>query len=150
MEIEPNLATIKVKGKEEVYPLLKHFYDKTLTFIEEIKNNVQKNLEDFNEILSHVETCSDLNYYFLKYLKENKIVYQEEGIDWDYDKNLDILKETLTNAQYQSLVNSNRENPLEEIILILNEYISIKKLKIKKNRINRYRALVKKISKKFY
>ena len=130
MEIEPNLATIKKQRKDGSFPLLKHFYEKSLSFLEEIKNNSQKNLENFIE-----------NYYFLKYLKENKTKYQEKGIEWDYDKNLDTLKETFTNAQY--------ENPLEEIILILNEFINIKKLKKKQNRINQYHALVKKYPKNF-
>lgn len=138
MEIEPNVATIKKQRKDGSFLLLKHFYEKSLAFLEEAKNNSQKNLEDFNE-----------NYYFLKYLKENKIKYQEKGIEWDYDKNLDTLKETFTNAEYQSLVDSNMENPLEEIILILNEFINIKKLKKKQNRINRYHALVKKYPKNF-
>ena len=138
MEIEPNLATIKKQRKDGSFPLLKHFYEKSLSFLEEIKNNSQKNLEDFIE-----------NYYFLKYLKENKTKYQKENIEWNYDKNLDTLKETLTNAQYQSLVDSNMENPLEEIILILNEFINIKKLKKKQNRINQYHALVKKYPKNF-
>ena len=49
MEIEPNLATIKKQRKEESYPLLKHFYEKSLSFLEEIKNNSQKNLKNFIE-----------------------------------------------------------------------------------------------------
>ena len=149
MKIKKNLITIKINGKEESYSLLKDIQEKCKNFLKEINDSKAKTLEDYKKIVSSIETCSELNYYFLKYLKENEISYIEEGEKWDYKTNLEMLKETLTNAQYQLLENKNKQNPLEEIINILNEYINIKNLKKKENRKARYRKLVKTYPKNF-
>jgi hypothetical protein len=131
MEIEQDLITIKINEKEEGYSLLKTIQEKFQKFIKDINDSKAKTLEDYKKMVSDIETCSELNYHFLNYLKKNKISYDENGEKWDYKTNLEILKETLTNSQYQLLENKNKSNPIEEIISILKEYVNIKNLKKK-------------------
>ena len=149
MEIEQDLITIKIDEKEEGYSLLKTIQEKCKKFIKDIKDSKAKTLEDYKKMVSDIETCSELNYHFLNYLKKNKISYDENGEKWDYKTNLEILKETLTNAQYQLLENENKSNPLEEIISILKEYVNIKNLKKKQNRKAKYHNLTKIYPKNF-
>ena len=148
MEIEQNLIQIQINEKEESHYLLKDIQEKCRNFIKEINESKVKTLEDYKKIISEIETNPELNYFFLKYLKENNIS-KKEGENFDYNTNLEKLKETLSNAQYQLLEKEYRQNPLEEIINILKEYVKIKKLKKKENRIARYRKLVKNYPKNF-
>ena len=135
VEDEENLITILVNGKEESYSLLKDIQDKCSAFIKDIRRHKQKTLEDFKEIIYNIETSSEFNYYFLKFLKENKISYYEDGQKWDYKENLKMLKETLTDEYYKSLGEKMaRKNPLEEIINILKYYVMIYKEKLKKKK----------------
>ena len=133
MEIEQDLITIKINEKEEGYSLLKTIQEKCKKFINEINDSKAKTLDDYKKMVSDIETCSELNYHFLNYLKINKISYDENDEKWDYKTNLEMLKDTLTNAHYQLLENKNKSNPSEEIISILKEYVKIKNLK-KKNK----------------
>jgi len=149
MEIEQDLITIKINEKEEGYSLLKTIQEKCKKFIKDINDSKAKTLEDYKKMVSDIETCSELNYHFLNYLKKNKISYDENGEKWDYKTNLEKLKETLTNVQYQLLENENKPNPLEEIISILKEYVNIKNLKKKQNRKAKYRNLTKIYPKNF-
>ena len=93
MEIEPITATIKIDGQEKEFPLLKNIKDKCHNFVKGIVNgNIIKSHNDYNEIIKRIKTCSELNYYFLSYLKKNNIKYMDEGEEWDYKKNFDMLK----------------------------------------------------------
>ena len=149
MEIEPITATIKIDGEEKELPLLKNIKDKCDNFVKGIVNgNIIKSHKDYNEIIERIETCSELNYYFLSYLKKNNIKYMYQGEEWDYKKNLEMLEETLTNEQYFSLEENERPNPLEEIRNILNEFISIGYSDLKK-RPSKYLKLKNKYPLKF-
>ena len=133
MEIEQDLITIKINEKAEGYSLLKTIQENCKKFINEINDSKAKTLEDYKKMVSEIETCSELNYHFLNYLKKTKISYDENDKKWDYKTNLEMLKETLTNAHCQLLENKNKSNPSEEIMSILKEYVKIKNLKKKQN-----------------
>lgn len=144
MEIEPITATIKIDGQEKEFPLLKNIKDKCDNFVKGIVNgNIIKSHNDYNEIIKRIETCSELNYYFLSYLKTNNIKYMDEGEEWDYKKNLEMLEETLTNEHYFSLEKNERPNPLDDIRNILNEFLTIGCSELKK-RPSKYSRLKKK------
>ena len=141
LEKETNLTTIKVEGKDESYYLLKDILEKCKNFVKEIcVEHKEKTLHDFTKIVSNIETCSELNYYFLKYMKEKNISYEEDGEDWDYKSNLNMLKETLTDEHFKLLDEEKRVNPLEEIIAILKEFLLNINNKVK----NGYKNLVSK------
>ena len=104
MEIESTTKTIKIDGKEEKFTLLKNIKEQCDSFVKGLYNgNNNKSYEDYNKIISRIETCSELNYYFLSYLEKNNITYMNKGEEWDYKKQLEMLEETLTNEQYFSL-----------------------------------------------
>ena len=131
IESEDNLIIILAEGKEESYPLLKDIIEKCNLFINDLHKKKQKTLEDFKEIIFNIETSSEFNYYFLKFLKENNITYKEDGQKWNFKINFEMLKETLTDKDYNSLQKiSYRANPLEEIQSILKEYLNIYKKQI--------------------
>ena len=147
MEVENKeyLVTIFVEGKEESYQLLKDIQYKCNSFIKDLRKNKPKTLEEFKEIIYKIETSSEFNYHFLKFLKENKITYEEDGQTWDYDANFKMLKETLTDKDYESLEkNITRSNPLEEIKNILNYYVQIYMEKLKKRRMLKFKRINKK------
>lgn len=149
MEIKPITATIIIDGVKKELPLLKNIKDKCDNFVKGIVNgNIIKSHNDYCEIIKRIETCSELNYYFLSYLKKNNIKYIYEGEEWDYKKNLEILEETLTNEQYFALEKTERPNPLDEIRNILKEFITIGYSEIKK-RPYKYSKLKKKYPIKF-
>ena len=149
MEIEPIKVTFKIDGKEKELPLLKNIKDKCDNFVKGIVNgNFIKSHNDYIEIIKRIETCSELNYYFLYYLKKNDIKYMDQGEEWDYQKNLEMLEETLTNEQYFSLEKTERPNPLDEIKNILKGFIEIGYSELKK-RPSKYSKLKKKYSLKF-
>ena len=121
-EDEESLVNIKVKGKEESYPLLRDIQEKCNSFIKDLRDNNEKNLENYKGIISNIETSSEFNYYFLKYLKENDISYEEDGQTWNYKKNFDMLKETLTDKHFKLLGNKRKRlKPLDEITDILKD-----------------------------
>lgn len=135
VEDEGNVVTILVEGNEESYPLLKDIQDKCNLFIKDLRRNKTKTIEEFRKIIYSIETSSEFNYYFLKFLKENNISYREDGQNWNYNKNLKMLKETLTDEDYKSLEGEKtRQNPLKEIKNILNYYVKIYKEKIKQKK----------------
>ena len=143
---ESNLITKKVKGKFENFYLLKNIQEKCSNFIKEIRVDYKKKtLKDFKKIISTIETNSELNYYFLKYLKEKNITYKEYKKDLNYKTNLNELKETLTDKQFKLLDEEERENPSEEIITILKEYVTNKVNNIE----NVYKNLVSKFTLSF-
>ena len=144
MEIKQVYTTIQVDGKDEKFLLLKYIQDECKEFIDQIRGGKKKELEDFQKMVAQIETCSELNFYFLKYLKDNQISYEKDGENWDYASNLKMLKETLTNTHYNLLEDKNKESPLNEIISILKEYVTIGQLGTKKERNNMYTELVKK------
>lgn len=137
-----NLIDIKIKGKLKSFFLLKDIQEICSNFIKEIKvDHKKKILKDFNEIISNIETKSELNYYFLKYLKEKNITIKEYKKDLNYITYLNKLKETLTNEHLKLLEEEERENPSGAIIDILKEYVTNKENNIEngyKNIVNKY------------
>lgn len=149
MEIESTTETIKIDGKKEQFTLLKNIKEQCDSFVKDlVKGNFNKSCEDYNKIISKIETCSELNYYFLSYLKNNKITYMDGGEEWDYKKNLGMLEETLTNKQYFLLEKEDRSNPLDEIKDILKEFVKIGNSAKKKN-YSKYLKLKQKYPLKF-
>jgi len=146
MEVEnkEHLVTIFVGGQKESYHLLKDIQNKCDSFIKDLCENKPKTIEEFKEIIYNIETSSEFNYYFLKFLKDNGITYEEDDEEWNYDSNLKMLKETLTDTHYKSLEkNGKRSNPLEEIKNILNYYVQIYKEKLKENRKKKLKKIKK-------
>lgn len=152
-EQEQNLITINIEGEEKRRPLLKDIQKRCEDFVNEIETGEKKTLEDYRKIIYDIETCSKLNYYFLKYLKDNNFFYDEDGIKWDYKKNFKALEKTLTCAQHQLLNKTKPRNPLNKIINILKEYIKIrvseKKKSEKKKRNSIYKKFIKKNKQQF-
>ena len=143
MEVENKeyLVTISVEGKEKSYPLLKDIQYKCNSFIKDLRKNKPKTLKEFKEVIYNIETSSEFNYHFLKFLKENKITYEEDEQTWDYDLNFKMLKETLTDKDFASLEkNKIRSNPLEEIKNILNYYVQIYLEKLKNKRKRKFKG----------
>ena len=132
---EESFVSIMVKGKEESYPLLKDIQEKCNSFIEDLRVNKKKALKDYRDIIFNIETSSTFNYYFLKYLKNNNISYKEGRQKWDYKKNFEMLKETLTNKHFKLLGNKRkRPNPLDEITNILQDYLQLYDKKVSKKK----------------
>ena len=78
-EYNNTLIEINVKGIKKKFPLLKDIQYRLSKLLNYIKNNDKKNI-DFNilkEMVSLIETNSELNFYFLKIMKENDISYYE-------------------------------------------------------------------------
>ena len=125
IEEEENSLAIIIESKKEKFCRLSYIQKKCNAFLKDIHAHKKKTLEEFRKIIFDIETCSEFNYYFLKFLKDNKMTYIEEGEKWDYQSNLDMLKETLTDKHYKLLENKTRPNPLEEIQNILKEYLEI-------------------------
>ena len=136
MEIE------KEEEKQESFYLLKDIQKSCKDFVNEIFiEHKKKTLDDYKKIISNIKTCSELNYSFLRYLKDNNISYEENGEKCDYKSNFVMLKETLTNEQFKLLEGGNRDNPLDEIFNLLKEYVSNQENDIKdgyKNLMNKY------------
>ena len=96
-----------------------------------IKYYLKNNIKDFQSIefdvlktyIDTIETNPELNYCFLKILKDKNITYEDNGEIWDYNSNLKMLGETLTDEQFELLENSKRENPLKELQEILKAYL---------------------------
>ena len=149
MEIESTIETIKIDGKEEKFTLLKNIKEQCDSFVKGLcDGNNNKSYEDYNKIISRIETCSELNYYFLSYLEKNNITYMNKGEEWDYKKQLEMLEETLTNDQYFSLEKKDRPNPFDEIKDILKEFVKIGN-STKKKRHFKYLKLKQKYPLKF-
>ena len=104
-------------------------------FLYIIQDNInyylKNNIKDFQSLefdvlknfIDTIETNSELNYCFLKILKDKNITYEDNGETWDYNSNLKMLGETLTDEQFELLENSKRENPLKELQEILKAYL---------------------------
>ena len=112
-------------GKIERFPLLKDIQNKCQLFIKDVRDKKTKTLKDFQEIIYNIETSSEFNYYFLRFLKENNLSYIEDNITWNYENNLKLLKETLDDNYFYSLEKEERPNPLQEISNILKDYILV-------------------------
>ena len=84
------------------------------------------------------------NYYFLKYLRDNNLSYEEEGEKWDYKLNFEMLKDTLT-AEHLKIL----DDPLYEIKMILFELSKISDKLNKVDRQKQFETIVKKYSRSF-
>ena len=124
MENKKGSIDLLVEGKFQSFDFLYIIQDN-------IKNYLKNNNKDFQSVdfeilkkfIDTIETNSELNYYFLQILKNNKIIYEDNGENRDYNSNLKILGETLTDKQFELLENSKRENPLKELQEILKAYL---------------------------
>ena len=127
MEIENEKAKVNIfiDGKKEEFPLLKDIQYKCQSFIKDIRDKKTKTLKDFQEIICDIETSSEFNYYFLRFLKDNNLSYMEDNKTWNYETKLKLLKETLDDNYFYSLEKEERPNPLQEISNILKDYILI-------------------------
>ena len=124
MENKKDSIDLLVEGKFQSFDFLYIIQDNIKNYLK--NNNKDFQSEDFEilkKFVDTIETNSELNYYFLKILKNNKIIYQDNGENWDYNSNLKMLGETLTDKQFELLENSKRENPLKELQEILKAYL---------------------------
>ena len=150
MDIEPNqpkkISLVVDGNNKEVFPL-KDIEQKCDAFVADIKNGKNKVLKEYQEIIYNIETSSEFNFYFLKFLKENDISYEEEGDKWDYESNFKALKDTLTDEQIFRLITL--KNPLTEIHNVLKELTFDKKglTPVQKNA--KFQNIVSKFSKTF-
>ena len=112
-------------GKIERFPLLKDIQNKCQLFIKDVRDKKTKTLKDFQEIICDIETSSEFNYYFLRFLKDNNLSYMEDNKTRTYETKLKLLKETLDDNYFYSLEKEERPNPLQEINNILKDYILI-------------------------
>ena len=148
MEIETITETIIIDDKKK-FTLLKDIKEQCDIFVKNIANGyIAKSYDDYNKIIKRIETCSELNYYFLRYLKENNVTYMNDGEKWDYKKNLEILEETLTCKHYSLLEQNKRPDPLYEITDLLKEFVNVGNSK-KKGRRSKYLKLKKEYPLKF-
>ena len=94
MQIENDKAKNNIIVEREIdgFPLLKDIQNKCQSFIKDIRDKKTKTLKDFQEIIYNIETSSEFNYYFLRFLKENNLSYIEDNITWNYETNLKLLK----------------------------------------------------------
>ena len=150
MEIEQNTQnkqntiSMLIDGKIEKFMLLTDIRKKCDAFIEDIKSGKTKTLDEFREIIYNIEASSEFNFYFLKFLKETGLSYEEEGQKWDYESNYEALKDTLTKEQVNIL-----NDPLKEIQLLLKELAYKKEELTDEMKNSKYDNIVKKYSKTF-
>lgn len=94
--------------------------------IKSLKDDDTNKLEELKKIISKVEIIPEITFEFLKVLKIQNASYEENGEHWDYSSNFNMLNETLTSDQYQSLEKKLPNNPLNILINFL-KTISITK-----------------------
>ena len=94
--------------------------------IKSLKDDDTNKLEELKKIISKIEIIPEINFEFLKVLKIQNASYEENGEHWDYSSNFNMLNETLTSGQYQSLEKKLPNNPLNVLINFL-KTISIAK-----------------------
>ena len=125
VEEEPNnIINLIIQGKSQPFSLLKGIQNKLVDFLKNIAGGIKKTR--FNELkamVKEIDTNSELNYNFLKVLKEENRSYNENKQKWNYQTKLKLLKETLTDEHYKLLENKAHENPLKEFQEILKAYI---------------------------
>jgi len=113
----------------EKRPLLYEFISKARSRFNSIKSlpdEDYKKYQELREIISEIEIIPEINFEFLKILKKNKISYIQNGENYDYNSNFNMLKETLTSEQYKFLEKKDPINPLERLIKLLKK-ISVAK-----------------------
>ena len=94
--------------------------------IKSLKDDDTNKLEELKKIISKIEIIPEISFEFLKVLKIQNASYEENGEHWDYSSNFNMLNETLTSDQYQSLEKKLPNNPLNVLINFL-KTISIAK-----------------------
>ena len=144
MEVETNTFELSVNGNKNICYYLKDTEDKCNTFLEELRSGAEKSLADFRNIINNIEVSEEFNYYFLKYLRDNNLSYEEEGEKWDYKLNFEMLKDTLT-AEHLKIL----DDPLYEIKMILFELSKISDKLNKVDRQKQFETIVKKYSRSF-
>ena len=106
--------------------LFNQFLDK----YEKSKLSNEDKLDMLEEVLKICEINPKLNYYFLNYFDKCKCLTEERKEEYEKDK--EILSETLNPEDYWSLFNKNQSNPAKDIFSLL---------KMKCNPDNKYKTL---------
>ena len=106
--------------------LFNQFLDK----YEKSKLSNEDKLDMLEEVLKICEINPKLNYYFLNYFDKCKCLTEERKEEYEKDK--EILSETLNPEDYWSLFNKNQSNPAKDIFSLL---------KMKCNPDNKYKNL---------
>ena len=83
--------------------------------------NVPQRFQILREIIFSIETDPVYNYEFLNLLKKNNIKYIEDGKEWNYENNFEVLKNTLTSESYILLENKEPLNPLTLLVDLLKD-----------------------------
>lgn len=123
MESEKQSIDLIVNGEKKSYYFLKIIQNNLENFLQTIRKNPFKvDCRELKIKIDRIETNSELNYYFLKELKDKNIVYKDNDEKWDYKSNLKMLKETLTQKHYRLLENKEPENSFKELQEILIAY----------------------------
>jgi len=124
MENKKGSIDLLVEDKIQPFDFLYNIQDNIKYYLKNIIKDFQ--LVEFNVLKTYIDTIEtnpELNYCFLKILKDKNITYEDNGETWDYNSNLKMLGETLTDEQFELLGNSKRENPLKELQEILKAYL---------------------------
>lgn len=142
---EKNISLIEIiiEGHQKMFPLLKDVEQQIQINLKNVIQNIKnkdKLLYELKNMVKRNEINSELNYYFLKNLKDRDIKYEENGETWDYTSNMKKLKETLTEYHYELLDSKKSTNPLTELKLILKAYVK-KELEDNNSEINYYKSL---------
>lgn len=87
--------------------------------IKSLKDDDTNKLEELKKIISKIEIIPEITFEFLKVIKIQNASYEENGEHWDYSSNFNMLNETLTSDQYQSLEKKLPNNPLNVLINFL-------------------------------
>ena len=142
-EKKVSLIEIIIEGHQKMFPLLKDVEQQIQINLKNVIQNIKnkdKLLYELKNMVKRNEINSELNYYFLKNLKDRDIKYEENGETWDYTSNMKKLKETLTEYHYELLDSKKSTNPLTELKLILKAYVK-KELEDNNSEINYYKSL---------
>ena len=105
-------------------------FNQFLDEYEKSKLSNEDKLDMLEEVLKICEINPKLNYYFLNYFDKCKCLTEERKEEYEKDK--EILSETLNPEDYWSLFNKNQSNPAKDIFSLL---------KMKCNPDNKYKNL---------
>ena len=109
--------------------------------IKTLNYNETKKFMILKRIVSKIEIITEINFEFLKLLKIENMISEENNEIWNYETNFTMLKDILTSSQYKILTNKLPENPLNELINLLKSIIETDKKdyrKLLKDRIVNY------------
>ena len=103
MENKKGSINLLVENKIQSFDFLYNIQNNIKYYLKNIIKDFQVvEFDNLKTYIDTIETIPELNYCFLKILKDKNITYEDNGKTWDYNSNLKMLGETLTDKQFEN------------------------------------------------